>query len=38
MGHISDPDIKKIIEDFGQNTRFLKIFGSYPSADLKVWQ
>lgn len=38
MGHRKDPGMRQILDDFSKNTRFVKIFGSYPSAESEVWR
>ena len=38
MGHRTDPGMHQILDDFSKNTRFVKIFGSYPSAESEVWR
>ena len=34
VGHISDPKINSVIDELKKNTKFLKIIGSYPLAEL----
>jgi len=34
VGHISDPKINSVIDKLKKNTKFLKIIGSYPLAEL----
>ena len=34
VGHISDPKISSMLDSLKKNTKFLKIIGSYPLAEL----
>ena len=34
VGHISDPKISSMLDGLKKNTKFLKIIGSYPLAEL----
>ena len=34
VGHISDPKISSVLDNLKKNTKFLKIIGSYPLAEL----
>jgi len=38
MGHRENPGMHETLEEFSKNSRFVKIFGSYPSAESEVWR
>jgi prephenate dehydratase len=38
MGHQRDPEIKETLTRFKEETPYVKIFGSYPSAQSHIWQ
>ena len=34
VGHVTDPKISSMLDSLKKNTKFLKIIGSYPLAEL----